>query len=485
MVTNSKDNLASELVDLVRARMILFRDENNEPYAFYAINGHTETLELRSSTFRGWLNAEFHQLRKKSIGRATMDSALETLAGYAMKLPKKEVFLRIGRQGENIYLDLADQDWNVVEITPSGWRVIQNSPIPFKRPKSMQTLPVPARGGNIEDLHGFLNLGSEEDWTLTLAWILAAYSEGPYPVLVLGGEQGTGKSTQSRVLRSLIDPHGAEIRTKPKDEETLRVAAKNSWILAYDNLSGLQDWLSDDLCRLSTGGGWSARTLYTNNEESIVDAKRPIILNSISDIVTRGDLMDRALLINLPVLQSWQRKSEDDFWREFHELRPAFLGSILDILSMILSNLPLVKLDRSPRMADFAKWITAAEPALQWPKDKFLNAYLQNQEDASMIALEDSCIANEVISLVKNQDWNGTARDLLAELLSRNIGVNSTSYNNLSKMQPRQVANELRRLAPNLKKHGITVDFRKRNGARVIFLSSLIYVQPTIGVQVP
>ena len=59
------------------------------------------------------------------------------------------------------------------------------------------------------------------------------------------------------------------------------IAATNGWVVALDNLSHLSTWLSDALCRLATGGGFSTRELYTHDEEKLFDAQRPVILNGI------------------------------------------------------------------------------------------------------------------------------------------------------------------------------------------------------------
>ena len=126
-----------------------------------------------------------------------------------------------------------------------------------------------------------------------LAWLIQALRpQGPYPVLILQGEQGSAKTTIERMLRALVDPSTAPLRTTPRNEHDLYIAATNTWVLAFDNISNLQPWLSDALCRLSTGGGFTTRTLYENREQELFDAMRPVILNGISDVATRPDLFD-------------------------------------------------------------------------------------------------------------------------------------------------------------------------------------------------
>src|SRR5690606_22857722 len=189
---------------------------------------------------------------------------------------------------------------------PKGWRVdwrlATRRPV-FRRVRGMRPLPEPRSGGSIEDLRPFVNVPDENAWRLLVAWLLAALRPtGPYPVLVLQGEQGSAKSTTARVLRALVDPSKAPIRTMPRDERDLMVAASNSWVIVLDNLSGIPNWLSDAICRLSTGGGFATRALYTDDEEAIFEATRPVILNGIDDVVSRSDLLDRSLVLTLPTI---------------------------------------------------------------------------------------------------------------------------------------------------------------------------------------
>jgi hypothetical protein len=155
----------------------------------------------------------------------------------------------------------------------------------------MQPLPRPVLGGSIALLRKFINVGSDDNWMLCLAWLVAALRPtGPYPILVLQGEQGSAKSTMGKLLRRLLDPVVAPVRTPPRSDRDLLIAAVNSWVIAYDNLSGIQHWLSDALCRLATGGGFSTRELYTDSDEVIFDAMRPVILNGIDHDRQRREL---------------------------------------------------------------------------------------------------------------------------------------------------------------------------------------------------
>ncbi len=220
-----------------------------------------------------------------------------------------------------IYLDLADEQWRAVKITADGWEVVEKPPVRFRRPKAMLALPAPVQGGSVEALRRFVNV-TDGDWPLVVAWALACYRPvGPYPVLSLYGEQGSAKSTTARALRALIDPNSATLRCEPKEPRDLAIAANNGWVVALDNLSYLPTWLSDALCRLSTGGGFATRTLYENDEETIFSAQRPVIITGIEEVATRGDLLDRSILVTLPTISENHRLPESVFGRSLNRRR--------------------------------------------------------------------------------------------------------------------------------------------------------------------
>jgi hypothetical protein len=217
--------------------------------------------------------------------------------------PERIVHIRVGGLGGRLYLDLCDETWRAVEIDSSGWRVIDSPPVRFRRAAGMKPLPVPSSGGSIETLRSFLNIQSDAHFVVVVAWALAVLRDrGPYPVMVLSGEQGSAKSTFAAILRALLDPNTAPLRALSREDRDLFIAASNGHVLNFDNVSGLPGWISDTLCRLATGGGFAVRQLYTDQDEVLFDAARPVILNGIEEIVARPDLADRALFLTLGFL---------------------------------------------------------------------------------------------------------------------------------------------------------------------------------------
>ncbi len=259
--------------------------------------------------------------------------------------PERVVHIRVGGLDERLYLDLGDETWRAVEIDATGWRVIDNPPVRFRRAAGMQPLPVPVAGGSIETLRSFLNVQSDTDFVLVVAWALACLrNRGPYPVIVLSGEQGSAKSTFSAILRALLDPNTAPLRALPREDRDLFIAASNGHVLAFDNVSGLPAWISDTLCRLATGGGFAVRQLYTDQDEVLFDAARPVILNGIEDIVTRPDLADRAVFLTLEPIPEERRRPEAELWAAFEAERPRILGVLLDAVVEGLKRLPETRL---------------------------------------------------------------------------------------------------------------------------------------------
>src|SRR4029450_158107 len=117
-------------------------------------------------------------------------------------------------------------------------------------------------------------------------------------------------------------------------------SARTGWIVARDNLSSIEPWLSDCLCRLATGGGFSTRELYSDGDEVIFVAQRPVMLNGIDAVIGRADLLDRALIIDLPRIPDDKRRQRQELWSAFEAERPAMLGALLDAVVDALKRHP-------------------------------------------------------------------------------------------------------------------------------------------------
>jgi hypothetical protein len=433
----------------------LFHTPDGRPFAQLPISGHSETRSLRSSSFHNWLAREFYLSEKRAASSQAVQDALRVMTARALfDGEEHDVFVRVAGLDGKIYLDLSDAQWRAVEITTDGWKVLSCTPVRFRRTQGMLPIPPPMKGGRVSNLRRFINVGDDEQWVLFVSWLVAALRpQGPYPILGLNGEQGSAKTTAARIVRALIDPSKAPVRASPRDEKDLLIAASNAHVVALDNISWIPRWLSDALCRLSTGGGLSTRQLYTDDDEIIFNAIRPAILNGIGELTDRSDLADRSVVLTLPVITT--HVEEGSLWVEFDKARPMILGALLNGLSAGLRRHRSIVLNEKPRMADFAVWAAAAETALGFTAREFMSAYAINRASSSGVALESS-VASELLNLMAGQpSWDGTAGDLLQEL-------NSSASEDVRKQRTlprsaRALASELMRVSPSLRSVGLSV----------------------------
>jgi hypothetical protein len=436
----------------------LWHTPAKEAYATIVVDGHKENWPVKSQTFKRFVAKQFFDEQGKAMNSEALAATVNLLESKALFEGEEHlVHVRVAEHEGNIYLDLSNSEWQAVQVTPKGWAVVDDPPIRFRRSRGMLALPAPETGGTLDQLRSFLNV-DDNAWQLVVSWLVATLRpRGPYPILALFGEQGAGKSTIGRLLRELIDPNSAPLRAEPNDSRDLMIAANNSWCLAYDNLSHVSQWLSDAFCRLSTGGGFTTRELYTDQEEIIFDSQRPLILTSIEEVATRSDLLDRCLIIWLRAIPEDQRRSEAELFEEFRKLRPQIIGALLDAVVTALCRLPSIKPPVLPRMADFALWATAAETAFGWPSGTFMAAYQSNRESANEVALEASVVARPLLELLENllesqEKWIGSSSELL-KLLEERLGDQSRRLSGWPK-NPRSLAGHLKRLAPNLRAAG-------------------------------
>lgn len=447
----------AQLITEMTADMDFFHTQDSEAYVRLQVKGHKENWRVRSTGFKTLLTKMFYDRHKKVVGSQTLADALNVLEGKALHDgPERKVYLRAAEVSGTIYVDLCNEIWQAVKITAAGWEMIDEPPVIFKRTKTMTALPMPLPDGQIEWLRPFLNVKNDGDFLLTVAWILATYRDRyPFPIMTIQGEQGSAKSTTTKVIRSLVDPSMQPLQTFPENERDLAIKANGTWVLAVDNLSGLSAKMSDILCKLSTGGGFSTRKLHTDDEEMVFNSMRPIILNGIDDIAKRPDLLDRALVLNLPAIDQSQRKEEREFWQEFEALQPYILGALFDAVAGALRNLEQIKLKEMPRMLDFAKWSAAAWQGEHWDilYGDFMLLYQGNRQLAVEQGIDSDPFATAIIRLMEKRDkWEGSPSEALSALsaYANQQDVFSKAWPSHYKLRDR-----VRRLAPALRAKGI------------------------------
>ena len=449
----------------------LFHTPEGQAFAQVPSHSHQEILTIRGKNFRSWLIRKFYAEYAKPPGSQALQDAIGVLEAQAQfDYPEAALFVRIADSDGRIYIDLCNAEREVIEIDGEGWRLVAEPPVHFRRPRGMRPLPRPVIGGSIAMLRRFINVGDDNNWILCAAWLVFVCNpKGPYPILIIQGEQGAAKSTMAKILRRIIDSSVALVRTPPKDDRDLLIAANNSWLVTYDNLSGIQPWLSDALCRLATGSGFSTRELYSDADEVFFDAARPVMLNGIDHLAERADLADRALILNLPSIEEENRKDEQQLYAEFERDLPQILSALFTAVSCALRRLPQITLKRLPRMADFARFATAAEPGLGFEPEAFMRAYLGNRTETIQETLEADPVGAAVLAMMEKlreqgekEQWDGSCKDLLQYL--EQFVDDSTKKSRGWPSNPRSLSSRLRRLATFLRASGIHITFCGKGG---------------------
>lgn len=450
------------LIDIGRA-YALFHDAGGTTYARVPVGSRAATMEIVGTEFRETLSRAYFDLCGKGCNRNSVAEAVATLSSIARYDGAEEpVFLRVAETAAGIEIDIGDASGEAFIVTRDGWTIGMPS-VNFRRSGKPLPLPMPATA-DFARLWHYVNV-EIDDRPLVAAWMLAALRpRGPYPICLLIGEQGTGKSLASRTLKRLVDPSSVLLRPPPREDRDLLVAALSSWAVALDNLSGLNPQLSDCLCRISTGGGMASRKLYTDSEEVLIEIQRPMLANGIDDVATRPDLADRCLHLLLPPLTS--RMTEASIERGFTQDAPHIFAGLLDALVLAVRDHGAIKLDNPPRMADFATWCAAGLPALGFTSNDFMTAYTRNRDSLAELALEASPVATALVAFMESRTtWTGSTTELLARLAEADpAGAGGQSWPRSGK----GLLGALRRMAPALRSVGLAAERDRTSRARTV-----------------
>ena len=303
---------AKDVLELVPTAS-LFHDDAGDAFVTVSKQASVRTFAVRSHDFALWLAAVCYTECHRTPSKGVVDQVVSTCEALGVhEGDEREVFFRVGHQNGRTYVDLGDSSGQAIEIDSTGYRIVAVPPVPFRRGKGQLALPVPQDGGSVYDLAPVLNLDGDELDLIVIFLLSLLLPTGPYPVLYVSGEQGSAKSTASRMIRSLVDPNVAALRGNPRDPRDLWVAAERSWVVTMDNLSSMPKGVADGLCRLTSGTGQSVRQNYEDKEEVLFTATRPVLINGIPELVIRQDLADRTLRVDCQAIPDSQRRSEED-----------------------------------------------------------------------------------------------------------------------------------------------------------------------------
>jgi hypothetical protein len=455
---DEKQTAAQILVNLVLGAGVEFvHDDTEVAYALVPHNGSCAVYLVRSSAFSALLRKRFYAAMGKPPHATALSDARYLMEAFALHDGRcVRIHLRYHDEPDAICIDLGDAQRRMVRVTGQGWSVEPHGAILFRRPSNMLALPEPVPGGSLGELQAFVNLDEENFLKFAMATVCAMRESGPFPVQMFTGEQGSAKSTAAKLQKVLVDPGVPDVRIGVRDTHELMIAASNAHQVCFDNQSAstMTQKLSDAFCCLSTGGGFSARALYTDDEEKIFEAKRPIILTSIEDVAGRPELADRAFVIRFGAIRGSYR-TEKELLAGFEEARPRIFGALLDRLAVGLKNYAQVAQSERVRhrMADAYLWTLSVFD----DRDAVRKAWASNRGKAVSAALDASPIAEPLVAILterlsSSETWETTARELL-------LGLNEKTATDKQREQewPRSsqsLTNKLARIAPHLRAVG-------------------------------
>jgi hypothetical protein len=418
---------------------------------------------IRSEAMKGSIRLRYHLATGKTIGREALAEIIDLMEAEAIFMsPEEAVHVRVAGHNGDVYYDLGQPDGTVVKITLTGeWALVRNPPVRFYRPNGFSAQVSPERGGNLNDLRDLLHLDNKA-WVLVLAFlIISLRPTHPYMVLLLSGGHGSGKSKISELIKRIIDPNALEKFRLPKDEHTLAIQAAMAWLLVYDNTSAVRWDLSDAICAMLTGGGFSTRKYYTDDEQRMFKNARPAIINGIGEFASQHDLLDRAIAVKLPPMPEGTRRTEKSINARFETILPGVLGCLFDIVSVALRRFDEVEPPTTVRMADAAQWLIAAEPATGLPEGTFLRAL---EASVKEVTIDNTINHPLVLALFKLLDtlgpervYEGTMGGLHDKLRDHNGRIDPQLPQTAS-----HLSNMLQRLAHGMAEVGLRVELLNR-----------------------
>ncbi|HHF7367640.1 TPA: hypothetical protein ACPSKY_002779 [Legionella bozemanae] len=449
---SSRQDQASTIVNFAMEKMELFHDKNADVYAQDQATRETRRLDSRS--FKDWLVSNYYEMTGKSPREQSVREALGTLAGMArFKGMCHEVHIRVAKHNNAYYLDLGDDKNHAIRIIPGEWTLIDNPPVRFLRTETMRPLAIPVPGGDLSSLWQIVNI-PENDRLLVIAWLIESLRpDTPFPVLELIGEQGSAKSTTQTMLRRLIDPNACDLRAAPKTVEDIFVTGGVNWLVSYENISHLSPQMQDALCILATGGGFAKRKLYSDSDESVINVKRPIVLNGISAAITAQDLIDRAISIETPNITN--RMEINEIQHTYEEKHPLLLGALLEIFAQSLARLSTIQLPsgKCPRLIEFTRLGMAIAEVVGQTSNEFLEVFNACRYESIARSIDASPVALALIEWFDKRNHQKT--DLPLKVLFAQVEVFKPNGTDNWPRSAKGFGDALRRAAPALRQIGI------------------------------
>jgi hypothetical protein len=397
-----------------------YEDGNGDTYVTFPGDGGLHQVDQgECRALARFLDKAFFELKGKYPTESALKEAIIKMERHAEKIVEKDIPIRVRHEDTTTYVDFGNGEGTV--LTSKGWWVDElPETVYFKRPQGMGRMTPPAKKGSLKTLKELINFESEKDWHMILSWLTAAIgmTDGTYPILMIAGDAGAAKSTGTKILKAIADPQFPELLPYPRSVDALQLHAAYNYIMAYDNLSGISNEVSDALCTIASGTGFLARKLYTNLGRCALMVKRPIILNGIDNVARRNDFASRTIFIKFAEVEKGQRLSEEYINDIVERDLPKWRAAIYDIITKV-KDIDRSKLGRPDvRLSDFASWAQAVSQVMKW-KESAYDILEENEEELVSHLRETDLVTVYLLSYMENREiWKGTTKELYEELVA-------------------------------------------------------------------
>ena len=467
MATLETELTEEDLLFKLAGELIMpFKDDLSEPYFFC----EGTPFRAPSRIVEASVKHRFYKIKSVLPDKKVVRNVFDVLESKArFEGLKVRMSNRVAKHEGALYYDLCDK--RLLKISSKSWEVVPAFPL-FRQYKHQQAQVEPVSGGDPWELFDYLTI-REEDKLLVMVFLISLFvADIAHPVLAVCGDQGSAKSFLCNIINRLIDPTLTERIIQPKNERDLIQTIRQKYVSVFDNISKIDQRVSDILCQACTGGGISYRQLYTDEGENIAQFRHVVIINSIRLPIVNADLMDRAIILKLQRITPENRKPEQDLWHSFSLAQPRILGGIFDILVKAMAIYPTVEIDKLPRLADFAKWGYAIAEALGKSGDQFLKDFSQNVKCQNESVVEKNVLCQAVIGLLEGKTSHVDYVKVFHKELKRIVGEDAKDET-FPKL-PHHLRGQLDLLRSTLQEHGITYQYfeRQKNGVKILISNS-------------
>lgn len=445
-----------------------YKNTSKGIYAYIdTVNGREE-VSVTGNVFYSIIADDYRRATNGDpVGIGTIKKCVFNQCGSILKTQKLiDTNLRIQQEedGSIIRINLANEKYEYIEITCNGWKICSDGDKYFSKVNGQGEMPKPIRGGELEKIFNYCRIPDEKK-KLFLAYVISCFIDIIHPCLVIQGSAGSGKSTLSTMLKMLIDPCKNNAPCIfPKSEGELQYMYNSNYFVAYDNMQKLNAKQSDYLCSIVTGSQILKRKLYTDSEVCQYDLRQPILLNGISGIVTREDMLDRSIIIELLPLESDVRYSERQLMRDFKNDLPYILGGIMDVLVEVIATYEPDSLFSSPRLIDFYEYgYYICEAIEKGSGDVFCDEFNNSMYNQKKKFCKNEELKEVLICFLEENDnyWYGTMGDFSEELLSFTEEWETTEKPSAVPPTANRLARELHVMNESLKERGIYIAYSK------------------------